>query len=96
MHRECTRCHRPFGPADLRREESKNMLAQRRAAGLEGVRFLYYHCAGCGVDDIFVDIVPLESEFAEDYEARRDAMEAVVRGLHGDGVDAVVVPVHKP
>lgn len=96
MHRECTRCHRPFVPTDLRREESKNLQTQRKAAGLEGVRFLYYHCAGCGMDDIFVDIVPLESEFAEDYQARREAMESVVRELHGDGVDAVVVPVHEP
>jgi DNA polymerase II small subunit/DNA polymerase delta subunit B len=95
MHRECTRCKRPFAPADLRRDESKNMLTQRKAAGLEGVRFLYYHCAGCGMDDIFVDILPLESEPAEDYQTRRDAMEEVVRGLHADGVHAVVVPVNK-
>jgi len=71
------------------------MLAQRKAAGLEGVRFLYYHCAGCGMNDIFVDVVPLESEQDEDYRTRRDAMEDVVRGLHADGVDAVVVPVTK-
>jgi hypothetical protein len=96
MHRECTRCKRPFVPADLRKEESKNMLAQRKAAGLEGVRFLYYRCPECGVDDIFVDIVPLESEPAEAYRTRRDAMEEVVRKLHGDGVEAVVVPVNRP
>ena len=93
MHRECTRCRRPFLPSDLRREESKNMLAQRRAAGLEGVRFLYYHCGGCGMDDIFVDIVPLEAEAVEDFEARRDTMESVVRNLQADDIDAVVVPV---
>ena len=96
MHRECTRCKRPFAPADLRKEESKNMLTQRKAAGLEGVRFLYYHCAACEMNDIFVDVLPLESEIAEDYQTRRAAMEDVVRGLHGDGVDAVVVPVQKP
>ena len=95
MYRECTRCKRPFIPADLRREETKNMVTQRKAANLEGVRFLYYHCADCGMNDIFVDIVPRESESAEDYEVRRDAMESVVRGLHADGVDAVVVPVQK-
>jgi hypothetical protein len=95
MHRECTRCKRHFAPADLRKEESKNMLAERKAANLEGVRFLYYHCPGCGIDDIFVDIVPRDSEPVEEYEARRSAMEEVVRGLHADGVDAVVVPVQK-
>jgi hypothetical protein len=71
------------------------MLAQRKAAGLEGVRFLYYHCAACEMNDIFVDVLPLESEIAEDYQTRRAAMEDVVRGLHGDGVDAVVVPVNR-
>jgi hypothetical protein len=96
MRRECTRCKRPFVPADLQRDESKNMAAERKAAGLEGVRFLYYHCAGCGMNDIFVDIVPLESELAEDYQARRTAMEEVVGRLHADGVDAVVVPVNQP
>jgi hypothetical protein len=96
MHRECTRCKRPFAPGDLRKDESRNMLTQRKAAGLEGVRFLYYHCAACGTDDIFVDIVPRELESAEDYHARREAMETAVRGLHEHGVDAVVVPVHQP
>jgi hypothetical protein len=48
------------------------------------------------MNDIFVDIVPLESELAEDYQARRAAMEDVVRGLHAEGVDAVVVPVNQP
>jgi hypothetical protein len=96
MHRECTRCRRPFAPADLGRDDSKNMEAQRKAAGLEGVRFLYYHCPACGMNDIFVDVLPLATEPAEDYEARRDAMEKVVRGLHADGVEAVVVPVKAP
>jgi len=96
MHRECTNCRRPFAPPDLCREESKNLLAGRKAAGLEGVRFLYYHCPECGTDDIFVDILPREGELAEDYEARREDMEEVVRALHTDGVDAVVTPVARP
>ena len=48
------------------------------------------------MDDIFVAVVPLETEFAEDYEARRDAMEVVVRGLHAPNVAAVVVPLLAP
>jgi hypothetical protein len=48
------------------------------------------------MDDIFVAILPLETEFAEDYEARRDAMEKVVRGLHADNVNASVVPLKAP
>jgi hypothetical protein len=72
------------------------MEAERKAAGLEGVRFLYFHCPACGMDDIFVAILPLETELAEDYETRRDTMEKVVRGLHAPGVEAVVVPVRAP
>jgi ribosomal protein S27AE len=96
MNRECTRCGRPFALADMSREETQNMEAQRKANGLEGVRFLYFHCPGCGMDDIFVAILPLDTEFAEDYEARREAMEKVVRSLHADGVEVVVVPVKAP
>ena len=96
MQRDCTRCRRPFAPADLSREETGNLEAQRKAAGLEGVTFLYFHCPACGMDDIFVAILPLATEFAEDYEARRAAMEKVVRGLHADGVEAVVVPLKAP
>jgi hypothetical protein len=72
------------------------MEAERKAAGLEGVRFLYYRCRGCGTDDIFVDILPRDGEFVEDYERRRGEMEDVVRGLHAERVGAVVVPVRGP
>jgi hypothetical protein len=96
MARLCTRCGRPFTPADVSREETDNLEAGRMAHALEGVKFLYCHCPGCGMDDIFVGILPRETEFAEEYEARRAAMEGVVRGLHADGVEAVVVPVNPP
>jgi len=71
------------------------MEAERKAAGLEGVRFLYFNCP-CGMADIFVDVVPRHDEFAEDFEARRSAMEAAVRRLHGDGPVARVVAVQPP
>jgi hypothetical protein len=96
MQRDCTRCRRPFALADLSREDTQNLEAQRKAAGLEGVKFVYFHCPGCGMDDIFVAILPLETEFAEDYQARREAMEKVVRGLHAEDVEAVVVPLKAP
>ena len=96
MQRNCTGCGHPFALTDLSREESQNMEDQRKVVGLEGVRFLYFHCTACGKDDIFVAILPLETEFVEDYEARRDAMERVVRGLHAGAVDAVVVAVKEP
>ncbi|HVK10148.1 MAG TPA: hypothetical protein VM597_15375 [Gemmataceae bacterium] len=93
MDRECTRCRRPFVAADLCRDESKGMEAERKAAGLAGVRFLYYHCPGCDTDDIFVDVLPLEGETTDDYLRRRDALEATVRELHDTTgkAEAVVV-----
>jgi hypothetical protein len=93
MKRECTRCRRPFAPADLARKESTSMEADRKAAGLDGVRFVYYHCPGCDMDDIFVDILPLDGEAEDDFRKRRDDMEAVVHQLHAPRVEAVVVPV---
>lgn len=92
MKRTCTRCSRSFTPDDLAREESKGMEAERKARGLEGVRFLYYRCP-CGTNDIFVDILPRADELMEDFERRRAEMEAVVRKMHGGHAVAVVVPV---
>jgi hypothetical protein len=96
MERACTQCGRPFTLTDLSREETENLEAGRKTTGLEGVKFLYFHCPACGMNDIFVAILPLETEFAEDYHARREAMEKVVRGLHADNVAAVVVPLQAP
>jgi hypothetical protein len=96
MQRDCTRCRRPFTLTDLSREETKNLEAERTAAGLEGVKFVYFHCPACGMDDIFVAILPLETEFAEDYQSRREAMETAVRGLHAGNIEAVVVPLKAP
>jgi len=97
MQRECTRCRRLFSPPDLARDESKNLEADRKAAGLVGVRFLYYTCPACRTADIFVDILPVAGEPDEAFHRRRDEMEAVVRRLHdeaGDGtVEAVVMEV---
>jgi hypothetical protein len=96
MKRNCTRCRRPFTQSDLGREETVNLEAERRERGLEGVKFLYLHCPACEMNDIFVAVLPLETEFAEDFEARRAAMEEVVRELHADDIEAVVVPLQSP
>jgi hypothetical protein len=95
MKRECSHCGRAFTPQDLARSESRNMEADRKAAGLEGVRFLYYRCP-CGIDDIFVDILPRPDEPVQDFDRRRDEMENVVRHMHSDSVQARVVPVKAP
>jgi len=81
----------------LARSESKNLAAARKAAGLMGVRFLYYACPVCWTADIFVDILPRTGEPPEEFRRRREEMEGVVRRLHdehGDGsVEAVVTEV---
>ena len=59
MTRVCTRCRRPFTPADLARRQSRDMEAERRSVGLEGVQFMGYRCPICGMNDIFVEILPL-------------------------------------
>lgn len=95
MRRECTRCNRLFTPADLAREESKGMESQRKSAGLEGVRFLYYRCPGCHKDDIFVDVLQRLDESTEVFQIRRDAMEDAARAMHSEEVEVVVNPVKK-
>ena len=56
MIRLCPQCNRQFTPHDFYKEESRGMEAERRAFGLQGVRFLYYHCPDCHTDDIFIDV----------------------------------------
>jgi len=90
MHRECSHCQRSFTASDLVKEESRGMEAHRKALGLEGVRFLYYSCPGCGFDEIFVDIHPLDGEKPEDFRRRRRDLETAVRDFHGDGIKAVL------
>jgi len=86
MMRECSQCRRPYTARDFVNEESKGMESERRALGLEGVRFLYYACPDCEHADIFVDVRPLEGERDEDYRARRDELEAAVRQLHSEEI----------
>ncbi len=96
MLRRCTHCHRAFVPTDLARDESRGMESERKAAGLVGVRFLYYRCGDCGTEDIFIDILPREGESPEDYATRHAAMQTAARGMHGEKKDVVVTPVKPP
>ena len=91
MHRFCTHCYREFTPAEFVREESRDMEAERRAHGLEGVRFLYYHCPDCGLSDIFVDIHPLAGEGIEAFRERRNALEVAARQIHARDVEIVLL-----
>ncbi len=79
MIRVCRHCNRPFTAQDFVKEESKNMEADRKRLGLEGVRFHYYACPGCKHDDIFLDLHHLDGETPEQFQQRRDALENAIR-----------------
>jgi hypothetical protein len=88
--RECSHCHKVLTPSELARDESKGMEAERKALGLQGVRFLYYNCSDCGYADIFVDVRPVNGEPVETFRRRRRELESTVRQLHADRVEVVV------
>ena len=90
MIRLCPQCNRQFTPHDFYKEESRGMESERRALGLQGVRFLYYHCPDCQGDDIFIDLHPLENEAAQSLEKRRTELEAAVRSVRSRDVAVVI------
>jgi hypothetical protein len=90
MQRECSECKRRFTTDDFVKEESKNMEAERKALGLEGVRFLYYTCSDCGHDAIFLDLHHLEDESPEEFNLRRAELEFAVADVHSDDVAVVI------
>jgi hypothetical protein len=90
MQRECSECKRRFTPEDFVKEDSKNMEAERKAMGLEGVRFLYYTCPDCGHGAIFLDLHHLEGESPEEFTRRRAELESVVDQVHADHVAVVI------
>ncbi len=90
MIRVCRHCSRPFTAQDFVKEESKNMEADRKRLGLEGVRFLYYTCPACKYDDIFLDILHLDGETPEQFQKRRDALEEAIRVTESEKVDVTL------
>ena len=90
MHRECSYCRRPFTAQDFVKEESKGMEADRRALGLEGVRFLSYACPACGYADIFVDVHAIAGETPKQFQQRRWELESTVRQLYAERVAVIV------
>jgi len=91
MLRECTKCDRPFTVLDFVKEESRGMEADRRALGLEGVRFLYFTCPACGQADIFIDLHPLKGEPEEVFQARRAGLEAAIRQVGSENTAVVLI-----
>jgi hypothetical protein len=66
------------------------MEAERKALGLEGVRFLYYTCPDCRHDAIFLDLHHLIGESAEEFSVRRAELETAVCDVHSDDVAVVI------
>ena len=90
MQRKCTGCRRSFAPADFVKEDSKEMEADRKTLGLEGVRFLYYGCPYCGLDAIFIDLIRLTGESPEEFNDRRAGLESAIRQVHSENVGVVL------
>jgi hypothetical protein len=90
MLRECSRCGRGFSLSDLVKEETKNMEKERRMLGVEGVRFLYFTCANCNHDEIFIDIRALPAESHQEFLKRRTDLEAAVKEVHVRDVEFVI------
>ncbi len=96
MQRKCTGCRRSFTPADFVKEDSKEMEADRKVLGLEGVRFLYYSCPHCGLDAIFIDLVRRAGESSDDFHDRRAGLESAIGQVRSENVGVVLterVPV---
>jgi hypothetical protein len=66
------------------------MEAERRALGMQGVRFLYYACPACGQVDIFLDLRRRPGETDEEFTHRRREMEEAVGQVHADRVQVVL------
>ena len=94
MLRNCSHCQKPFTPSELRKELSREMEAERKALGLDGVLFRCYDCARCGTADIFVDVLAREGESDEQFRARRDELESMIRRLHPEGKEVILVERH--
>lgn len=91
MQRLCTACGCEFRPRDLLKEESKGMERDRKALGLEGVLFRFYHCPRCAHRDLFLDIHPLEGETEEAFRLRRASLEEAARSAARDDAIGVLL-----
>jgi hypothetical protein len=91
MMRDCLNCHRPFTPADLSRDVSKGIEADRKAQGVQGVLFRCYTCAHCGHENLFVDLYPLQGETPEEFNRRRDELEKTIRQSAQPEVDVALI-----
>lgn len=95
MVRTCVRCGKELAGSQLDPDRSRRMEADRAAAGLLGVRFAYY-CCPCGVDDVFIDVLPLAGEPPGTLGRRLGAMREAARRVSVDGVETRVLLLGPP
>jgi hypothetical protein len=91
MNRQRSRCQRTFTRDDFVKEESRSLEADRKAARLDGVHFFDCRCPECGNEDVFLDVVRLDGESAEEFEARKAELEATARQVGAERLGVVVV-----
>src|SRR4051812_13220135 len=91
MIRECLHCQQIFSSTDLARSVSKGIEAERKSCGVQGMAFRCYACSHCGHENLFVDLHPLAGETAEEFQRRRDDVEASIRQTTQPGVHIAVV-----
>ncbi len=91
MQGHCPRCGRILTAKDLAREESQGMEAERRALGLEGVKFRYYVCSACHQAEILVRVLRLPGEPGERFERRREELEQAVQQVPSRDVEVILV-----
>jgi hypothetical protein len=91
MNRRCSHCGRVFTRSDFLKVESRSLEADRKAAQLQGVHFFDYRCPACGNEEVFLDVVRLDGESAEQFDARKTELEATARRARDGRLEVVVV-----
>jgi hypothetical protein len=67
------------------------MEAARRSYRLNGVRFHYFNCPRCDLDNVFLTLTPIPGETNEDLKTRHAVLESVVRPVKGYRTNVMVV-----
>ena len=95
--RACLHCEHPFSASDLSKYVSKEIEAERKSCGVQGILFRCYVCTACGKENLFVDLHRLEGETREEFTNRRDDLEETIREAPPLGVQVAVIakqPAH--
>ena len=53
------------------------------------MHFFDYHCPACGNEDVFIDVVRLDGESTEQFEARKVELETTARQVRAEQVHGI-------